>query len=647
MDKTAVSGSRAGYRPDIDGLRAIAVIVVLFDHIGVRHFTGGYIGVDVFFVISGYLICSHLLRDIDAGSFSLARFYERRFRRIMPALLAMLAATSVLAYLYLFPLELKPFAQTEMGALLSFSNVVLLRQTDYFNAMRKFSPLLHTWSLGVEEQFYVVFPVTLFLLCRWGRRYLKPILWLLTVVGFLLACYWTNREAAEAFFLAPLRAWEFLLGCLLAIGALPSLDVPWKREVAALAGILLVLATAVHYAEWTHFPGLYALPPCVGAVLVLSAGETGRTFTGSLLSWGPIRSIGLISYSLYLWHWPIFVFQQTNSILIPDRYPSWAMKLAVLAASLIAAVLSWRFIEQPFRTGVFKSKRLPLFTINGFVFVLLIWSCAFVLQHVGWLPPTVPRPTSFYDFQKVSPDIQFVRWSTCYMEPQDFPAHFPSSTCLADDTTRPHYLLLGDSHAASAYWGLKTIFPELNISQMNITGCAPELDMKSPFRGKCKASSEFIFKDYLLHHAVDTVLLVGRWQDWDFDALQQTVEWLKQHGIRAVVFGPFIEFDRSLPRMVEVSRRDHDPAAYGRHRDREPEETDRRLTAVARDQWHVPYISMYEDLCGLSSQPGTETASGCPVFTPSGIPLLWDTDHLSPAGSIFFAQAIRNRHQLP
>jgi peptidoglycan/LPS O-acetylase OafA/YrhL len=646
MDNSPAFKIRPGYRPDIDGLRAVAVLLVVFDHVGIRRFAGGFIGVDVFFVISGYLISSHLLRDIDAGLFSFARFYERRFRRIMPALLAMLAATSLFAYLYLFPMELKRFAQTQMGALFSFSNVVLLHQTDYFNAMRKLSPLLHTWSLGVEEQFYIVFPIFLFLICRWGRRHLKLILWFLTAFGFLLACYWTNREAAVAFYLAPLRAWELLFGTLLAIGALPSADKPWKREISASVGILLILAVAVHYHDWTPFPGLHAFAPCLGAALVLAAGETGQSYTGRLLSWGPMRWIGLISYSLYLWHWPILVFQQTNSILVPDRYPVWVMQLTVIATSLAAATLSWRFIEQPFRAGIFRSTRLALFALNGSVFVLLLGFSAFILHHDGWLPDSVPRPASFYDFKNVDPGVESVRWDTCYLEPQDFPTRFHPSVCLAEDA-RPQYLLLGDSHAAAAYWGLKTVFPELNISQLNTTGCSPTVKHPALKLGTCDRPANYIFNDYLLRHHVDTVLLVARWVDLDINNLQDTVDWIKQQGIKVIVFGPSIEFDRPLPRIVEIANRDHDPGAYARHRDLEPEDMDRRISVAARNQWHVPYISMYEDLCGLPSLAGTETASGCPVIVPPGVPVLWDTDHLSPAGSIFFAQAIRSRHQLP
>ena len=597
MDTASPAAAPAAYRPDIDGLRAIAVLLVLFNHVGMVRFPGGFIGVDVFFVISGYLISGIILRDLAAGRFSFGRFYERRFRRIMPALVVMLLATSVLAYAYLFPLELLSFVQTELGALASFSNVVLMHQSGYFAPAGRMRPLLHTWSLGVEEQFYLVFPLLLLAVHRWGRRYLKAILWVMAVLGFVLAWHWLGVNKDQAFFLALLRAWEFLLGILLAAKALPALDQLWKRNAASAAGLLLILAAGVRYQEWTPFPGWHALPPALGALLILAAGETGTSAIGRALSWKPIRFIGLISYSLYLWHWPIQIFQTTNNIIVPDRYPSWATKAAVIVVSLVAGALSWRFIEQPFRAGRLRARR-PLFALNGALIVVLAVFSYSILQRNGWPPPQLPVTTAYTDFMKVFPLQNETQWQTCYFDPGDFSAKFKRSSCLVDDPSRKQYLLLGDSHASHLYWGLKSVFPQYNISMIAAAGCAPQYKAPDVKEGMCDAFYDFAF-GYLAQHPVDTVVLAGRWSRKDADHLGETIAWIKQHGMKVIVVGPGIEFDASLVRLLELARRQRAPKLLARHRSPGPVIDAARMKALAQDEWQVPYISMYDDLCTL------------------------------------------------
>ena len=629
----------------------MAVLLVVFNHVGIRHFWGGYVGVDVFFVISGYLISSLLLKQIGSGTFSLKRFYARRYRRIVPALIVMLTVTSVAAYIYFFPLELKGFAQSELGAIFSVSNIVLWKQAGYFDGPARLKPLLHTWSLGVEEQFYIVFPLVLMAICRWGRSRLKTIVWALTIALFLLAWYWTGVAQSAAFYLAPLRAWEFLFGTLLALKAVPTLDESWKRNLGAGAGLLLILAANVRFQETTKFPGFAALWPCLGAALIIAAGETGTSVVGELLAWAPVRWIGLISYSLYLWHWPIQVFQTTDSLLVPERYPLWASQVAVILVSVAVAAISWRFVEQPFRTGRLRSGNIALFAMTGTVTVCLVWFSGMIVRHDGWSLPGVPMSPALAEFAGANPSVEALRWQSCYMEPYDFPGSFKPSVCLADDPHRKQYLLLGDSHAAAMYWGLKEEFPELNISQLNASACVPTIRHPAWEIPDCKRVSDFIYGDYLLHHPVDTVVLIGRWwQEDDIANIGETVDWIRQHGMKVVLIGPSIEFDRSLVRLLEVSHREHDPDALRRHRVPLPQQVDRRMAAMARDQWKVPYISMYDDLCTLPINPtagGVETASGCPVYGAPGIPLIWDTDHLSPAGAILFAKAMRAHNQLP
>jgi peptidoglycan/LPS O-acetylase OafA/YrhL len=643
MPTQSPAEAHVSYRPDIDGLRAVAVLLVLMNHVGISRLSGGYIGVDVFFVISGYLITTNILRDLADSRFSLARFYERRFRRIMPALLVMMVATSIFAFYTFFPSEMKAFVASQIGALFSVSNIVLRQQSGYFDPNSKLKPLLHTWSLGVEEQFYIVFPLLLLCITRWYQRSLKPLLWMLAIASFGMAALAVRHDTSSAFYLAPYRAWEFLLGSLLASGALPRLNTSRMRNAASAAGLLLILVSGIHYTQYTPFPGLFALPPCLGALLIIAAGEAGTTATGKLLAWTPIRCIGVISYSLYLWHWPIQIAQVTQNILVSDRYPSWIAKTAIIVVSILVAALSWRFVEQPYRRNTRRSSRVVLFTASGCIVALLLAFSIPLYRTFGWALPGVAVPSQVLAFGAAVPSEEQLRWDTCFMEPENFPAHFNAAACLAPDPTRRHVLLVGDSHAGYAYSGLHDAFPAINFSLLSITGCVPSR-YETP-RKFCMPSRSYIF-DYLSRRPVDTVLLIGAWTADDAEHLGETTDWIKQHGMRAIVFGPTTEFDASLIRLLNLAHREHDTGLLARHRSSIAFATDQRMKLLAANHWHVPYISMYDDLCNPQFLINNENAAGCPVYSAPGISLLVDTEHLSAPGSALFAKAIQARGEL-
>jgi len=268
------------YRPDVDGLRAVAVLLVVFDHVHTR-LAGGYVGVDVFFVISGYLISSLILSDMAAGRFSVANFYERRVRRIFPAVLLV---TPALAYTYLVPSEMEDFGRSLLAALFSAANFFFWHEAGYFDAPSAFKPLLHTWSLAVEEQFYIFFPLFLLAMRRWLPKRIEAAIWSITLLTFALACVVVQRDPSAAFFFAPLRAWELLIGAIVSQRYRPALTGKGPRNIAATAGLLLILAPAMIYSPRTSFPGLAALPP----------------------SWGPLLSLPPVKPGLRLWGvcWP-------------------------------------------------------------------------------------------------------------------------------------------------------------------------------------------------------------------------------------------------------------------------------------------------------------------------------------------------------
>ena len=306
--------SKLHYRPDIDGLRAIAVLSVLAYHLRINMFRGGFVGVDVFFVISGYLISAIILKDIAAGTFSIVSFYERRVRRIFPALIALFVGTTLLAYFFFLPTELIGFAKSLLAALFSVSNFYFWRHSGYFSAPVDTKPLIHTWSLAVEEQFYIFLPIFLFLAHRFFPRRLRTSIVVIALGSFVLSAVGAYRDPTAAFYLPHTRAWELLLGVLISLDVFPAIRGPVLRNVSTICGLGLISAAVFGFSAYTPFPGIAALLPCVGAALIIAAGRSGNSLVGRMLSLKPMVFIGLISYSLYLWHWPIIVFQGMDSL---------------------------------------------------------------------------------------------------------------------------------------------------------------------------------------------------------------------------------------------------------------------------------------------------------------------------------------------
>ncbi len=335
------------YRSDLDGLRAVAVLAVIVYHLSVKILPGGFLGVDIFFVLSGYLITNVIWREALNGEFSVARFYERRVRRIMPALLVLLAIVSACAIALLLPIDLKGYAKSVFATLAFVANIYFWRDTDYFSPLAEEKPLLHVWSLGVEEQFYIIFPLLVVLCIRWRRSALLPLTSLLVLLS-LLANVLAVRGggAAPAFFLLPTRAWEIGAGALLALAPSPKVSNAWVRHALAfLAAALLIAALSLRD---TSMGGIVpsALWVVLGTTLAMYLGSGGGGWLTQGLSTTFVVWIGLISYSLYLWHWPILVF--TRYYLVRPSLSPLAGGIAV-ALTFLLAVLSWRYVERPFR----------------------------------------------------------------------------------------------------------------------------------------------------------------------------------------------------------------------------------------------------------------------------------------------------------
>ena len=377
------------YRADIDGLRAVAVLAVLFFHAGIGC-SGGYVGVDVFFVISGYLITGLILKESDAGQFRVLEFWERRVLRIFPAL-AIVVLTCLVAGWFLFlPPDFKSLGQSVLAQAMLASNISFWLEAGYFAASAEVKPLLHTWSLAVEEQFYLLFPLLLIGFKRLPRNLLGRAILLICCASFGLSVYGSYRHTSANFFLLPTRAWELLVGSFLAAVPAPRASTRWLMESFSWCGLLGILGAVFIYDHTTRFPGVAAVLPCVGTALLIWSNSHALTSVGRLLAMPPMVFVGLISYSLYLWHWPLLVFYKYWTLgPIPMGH-----RVLLILASVGIAVMSWRFVETPFRKRLVLRGRTQVFAFASITTIVLFLAGTAISQLRGLparFPPNVIR----------------------------------------------------------------------------------------------------------------------------------------------------------------------------------------------------------------------------------------------------------------
>ncbi len=614
------------YRSDIDGLRAIAVLSVVLYHVGVPDVPGGFVGVDVFFVISGYLICGMIDAEIRDDAFSLANFYKRRILRIFPALVAMLLATSLLAYLYFLPVELKEFSTTLASAVASISNMYFAATAGYFDAPAETKPLLHTWSLGVEEQFYIFAPLFMLFAYRFFPLRIKAIL--ASAAAASLACELLVycRNADFAFYLTPCRAWELALGALLSIGFFPAPTTPLRKDAVGYFGLLLVLAAVFFGSSTTPLPIMTTLAS-VGATMIIASSRSGPSAPGRLLSARPAVFVGLISYSLYLWHWPILVFQRSDSFLLPDASGA-AAKAALVAISLAVAYLSWKFIETPFRTATRSAPRYAVFASAGAA-MASVTILAWFGTTLNGMPDRFPdRIVSIGAYLAYDASAAF-RTGRC-----DISANrqsFDAENCLRLDPKRPNYLLMGDSHAAHLWLGLSSALADVNLMQASASTCRPVIPPRALFDVTfCPRIMRFVFEDFLVAHKVDRVLLSASWKDEDMPALARTLEVLEARGLDVIVLGPIVEYDRALPRLLADEIRYRAPSLANAMRTAGIADRDRRLAELVASKG-ARYVSVYNAVCPNGA---------CIEYAKGDIPLQYDAGHLTAEGSMTVAQLL-------
>lgn len=648
------------YRPEVDGLRALAVLPVILFHAGIPGFAGGYVGVDVFFVISGYLITSLIAAELQDGRFSLATFYERRARRILPALLAVLAVLAAVLTLWLAPQRLKDFGATAVSVATFSSNIYFWSQSGYFDAASDTKPLLHTWSLAVEEQYYLLFPIALMLLWRLGRKRVIAVVACVALASLALSEIMSRTHPVANFFLAPTRFWELLLGSLIAlVPALRdrALAETQRRGDGLLAGLgLLLLGTSVcAIDEHVRFPSLIALFPTVGTALILTFAHP-TTLAARFLSLRLIVGIGLVSYSAYLWHHPLLTVARLASPQ-PLQLP---VRAALAVAAFPLAWLTWRFVEAPFRDR--RRWRQPQVLRAAVVSLLVVAAAGAWIAHERGFAGRYPQLSS--------------GWSQG-REDCAYPSHgLDQLTCspqLATDrsgATERRILFVGDSLLMSMSDGLRSAAAQTGVA-INVaahTGCPILLDTaikggEAALGATCMQYNQ-LWSAFARRHRITDLIIVSAFnryirkgaaagragpagaqplqtaQQWT-DALRDTVATLTRQGVR-------VAFMRQIPDFNLVGKKDVNDIVFAQVRSGRP---------VAVGMPRALYDADSAGFIAAVRAAGAEVLDAAATFCDDrhcspvvgGRGLYADNDHVGLEGSAaligFWSEVLKSRYR--
>ncbi|MBI1196552.1 MAG: acyltransferase family protein [Phenylobacterium sp.] len=616
------------YRPDIDGLRAVAVMLVVLDHASAPFMSGGYVGVDVFFVISGFLITSLIAAQRQAGRFRFADFYWRRAKRLLPALYAMILATLAVGWRLLIPSDYSLLSESALWAAGFASNVFFwLKTGGYFSADATAFPLLHVWSLSVEEQFYFLWPAALAVLLglRSGRLRIGLVA-LLALASLAYAQYEVSLRSTAAYFLIPSRACEFLAGALLAMAWRPRRASAATANAASVLGLALILGSAVLLDARSPFPGLAALPACLGAALIIAAPLFGPSLVTALLSTRAFVFVGLCSYSIYLWHWPIVSFLRISRIPITP-----AITCAIVAASLAIGATSWLLLERGFR-GLLDRLNRPATAVAALASAALLGLPLYIRANDG-LPDRFPYALLTAD-QLMAERSRYWR---------ALPA---KDVNLSTDAAR-QLLVVGDSHAYDLAYAVNSQagFSDIALVETDWQCFNFGRQAVSPSDAPhCAERLKAVLASRNLT-AADAVYLHDRWGGYDEAGLADMLQRLRARTAAPIyVFGPQMQFTDDVLTISKLAQRQHLATVNGingfsrRYQRPEVARRDRALKAFfARTRFPgVRYISTLDVQCGPQL--------ACDVLSPSGQYLYFDNQHFTLEGSRRYGAELRRRY---
>jgi peptidoglycan/LPS O-acetylase OafA/YrhL len=638
------------YRAEIDGLRALAVLPVILYHAGFKVFGGGFVGVDVFFVISGYLITNIILAELEAGTFSLIRFYERRARRILPALFLVMFVSLPFAWFWLVPDAMSQFSQSLISVSTFASNILFWRTSGYFDTAAEIKPLLHTWSLAVEEQYYVVFPLFLMLTWKLGKSWIIGLLVLVFVISLGGAQWLSKSHPSFAFYMLPTRGWELLIGAFIAFyNSRPNIKKHnhFIQQLGSFFGLLLIVYAVFTYNDKTPFPSIYTLVPTFGAALIIMF-ATHKTLVGRLLGSKLFVAIGLISYSAYLWHQPIFAFARERRLDEPSMY-----LMSVLALlSFAFAYLSWKYVERPFRDTHHISRN------KVFLYGALCSAFFIGLGLVGFLSKGLTiryadeqrefldyyensRPQWKY-YEKINLQEKYRNQCNFYDVPKDrngnttiVPVGSIASECFIKNfRDNKSVLIWGDSHAQQLYSGLKKYLTnDWNILQVASSGCKAKLNAIDSNVDYCEKSNWFAYKTIL--DAKPEVVLIAQSDNHDYLTMRAIADNLEKIGIKKVIFtGPTPHWKPNLPTILALKLYQNIPKYTYIGINKFFLIKDQELKNQFSKINNATYLSILDVFCNVN---GCLTFIG--VDIKAGI-TTWDHGHLSPIASEYFAEKI-------
>jgi peptidoglycan/LPS O-acetylase OafA/YrhL len=613
------------YKPEIDGLRAIAVLAVVLFHFRVKAFSGGFVGVDIFFVISGYLITSIIAEELTRGTFTFRNFYARRARRILPASLVVLVAVAAFGWVKVLPSDLIVLGKSVTATVAFASNFFFLGEADYFGADSHTLHLLHTWSLALEEQFYLFFPLLMFSLRASSAARRLQILAAIAGASLVLSVVGTRWAPAATFYMLPSRMWELLAGSLVALRP-PKIASQLRASCLTLLGFGLLLLSLFVIDADTPFPGIAAAAPTLGAVLVIIASPQAAAALRAVLSNRLMVGIGKVSYSMYLWHWPMAV-----AYLVTYKGRAQYAPL-LLFPLLLLSYASYRLVEQPFRTQKFLSLKPRMALAFGTSLALALYGVVAVKTH-GMIFGLDARAATIIDAPNTRHRDSY--GGDCFGSPYERWPKYPIEQCLTAKPGKRNILLWGDSAAAHYLIGLKlgAEGTDINVLQATQGGCPPGLGLNPKDRPNCKAQNDGVL-GYIKEHPPDLVILAGQWlshPDTYQKALQKTVDSLHDLGLRTVVLGPAIQYTRPLPELLVQHIKKKKQFVGSKFITKQVMKMERQFKAGAIKLRGARLVSLFDLVCKDWE---------CPTLVGESSPVQWDTHHLTRDGSILVGKKL-------